>query len=241
MRPTNVRASVGSSASGSSASPTTSVPPFLICPDFAPAPAPIATTSANAATACNGGRPKARVLLIPCPLLEIRLPRDGKEVSLDWIHYRVNWIQSVVSSNRADAAGESRPSTYGPTGRRPLDPQLVAIGARRRAPLGAARGRRRRGHGAVARAVGGVRPAGRPCDLDRRDHSDLDRGDPHLRHRRRSGSARRRPRRGPSSERESAPPGSPGSTSGSCERLRRLPPSRRGDYGHPRDDRASRS
>ena len=33
MRPTNVRATVGSSASGSSASPIVSVPPFLMSAD----------------------------------------------------------------------------------------------------------------------------------------------------------------------------------------------------------------
>src|SRR5213592_2425433 len=135
MRPTNVRASVGSSASGSSASPMTSVPPFFTrgCVPRAPA--------ATAVTRTSAARPAPRTHARGARFLLITLPRS---CGSGWMqrclscgirrtaHSRLDPIcrqldPKVVLSSllMGDPASTSAP--VAPAARL-LDPQLVAIG-----------------------------------------------------------------------------------------------------------------
>jgi len=70
MRPTNVRASVGSSASGSSASPIVSVPPFLMSADdrvVRAAATAAASAATHAATSASDAIRRNETFMAPSP------------------------------------------------------------------------------------------------------------------------------------------------------------------------------
>ena len=159
--PTNVRASVGSSASGSSPRPMVSVPPFLSWRGL---------LAARRRRRC-GRRASARPAATPTPTAT-RIAVAVHWPSLPWVGIRTergaetlpDWIpfQRRLDPNRVRVADmRERPSdTKSPSMRPSLavrGPKLLAIGIARRCALGPAGGRRRHHHGAAARAVGGLR------------------------------------------------------------------------------------
>src|SRR5580765_3295802 len=101
MRPTNVRASVGSRASGSSARPIVSVPPFLTAGGFAEVATVTATSASAPITRTRSAlRARAAVILF-LPLLGNRAPpRHGVARLSKWIQLAIDWIQDVLSSPR---------------------------------------------------------------------------------------------------------------------------------------------
>src|SRR5919204_4812875 len=99
IRPTNVRASVGSRASGSSANAIVNVPPFLAT-RVGPAPAAATAVAKRAAAKSITSVARLRLLLIESPSHGYADPRRaglphpnaaGAETVV-WIQFRVKWI-----------------------------------------------------------------------------------------------------------------------------------------------------
>src|SRR5215211_131001 len=235
MRPTNVRASVGSSASGSSASAIVSVPPALLPDETEPA-APEASSPVAASTSAAPRTlgPRLRIIVIFVASSSVPGNSPGEKVWAHlrahraartlpfWIHPRSDWIQPLLRWARV-----GRPSPWTGRGRRASEhasradradraPAAQPQGASRRdracrrLPLGPTGRRRRRDHGAAARALGPLRTARGACGFARRDHPDQ----------RRRGADVRRGRRDPRRLRRRARPRRRRRGTGGCPRAR---------------------
>src|SRR5207237_7212451 len=96
----NVRASVGSRASGSSASPIVRVPPFFSAGGLFAEVAAVTATSAMPPIARRRSALRARAAVIRfLPVLGIRAPPTSQAARVPkWIQARSDWIHVVVSS-----------------------------------------------------------------------------------------------------------------------------------------------
>src|SRR4029079_13869420 len=139
MRPTNVRASVGSSASGSSARPIVSVPPFFRAGGGLAEVAAATAVSETAPTASARSALRARKAVIAFPLLWMQFPldvlpsrppgfpgrcRDGQDPT-KWIQLAGKWIHELLRSPRRHGQDLGYSSRRPPRGD---DPGARAVG-----------------------------------------------------------------------------------------------------------------